>query len=451
MDRKAERAPMTVIVRGLSSGERSRRWRRRLLLHEAVARSLTLIPGCYLLGAAVLGIVVPEIDRARGSGTLLDLDADSARSILEAVATGMITFAGLVVSIAVLVIQFGAGQYSPRLVLAFRRDRWVKHALGLFVAPGLYALVAVGPIGTDDTRVQPDLTVLVALVLMAVALLALFRFIARLLDLLRPRRIYAQLAERAHLAIDDVYPFELDADVDEVEMSDESVAAVVRHTQPAAVLAAVDRAHAVRVAGAAGVVVEVALPVGGYVHTGAPLFLVHGEGSIDEAELRGCALFSDGRTITQDPAFALRAMVDVACRALSPAVNDPTTAVECMDGEEGLLLRLARRRLEGSAVVDDEGTVRLLMPTAGWNELLTLALTEIRHYGAGAPQVTRRMRALLESLLRSAPEVRRPQLAEQLALLDAAVDRHFPESAERAIARAPDPLGLGGDAREWAR
>ena len=399
----------------------------------------------------MLGIVVPEIDRARGSGTVLDLDADSARSILEAVATGMITFAGLVVSIAVLVIQFGAGQYSPRLVLAFRRDRVVKHALGLFVAPGLYALVAVGPIGTDDTRVEPDLTVLVALVLMAVALLALFRFIARLLDLLRPRRIYAQLAERAHLAIDDVYPFELDADVDEVEMSDESVAAVVRHTEPAAVLAAVDRAHAVRVAAAAGVVVEVALPVGGYVHTGAPLFLVHGEGSIDEAELGSCALFSDGRTITQDPAFALRAMVDVACRALSPAVNDPTTAVECMDGEEGLLLRLARRRLEGSAVVDDEGTVRLLMPTAGWNELLTLALTEIRHYGAGAPQVTRRMRALLESLLRSAPEVRRPQLAEQLALLDAAVDRHFPESAERAIARAPDPLGLGGDAREWAR
>jgi uncharacterized membrane protein len=196
------------------------------------------------------------------------------------------------------------------------------------------------------------------------------------------------------------------------------------------------------------VAVEVALPVGGHVHTGAPLFLIHGDGRVDERALRDCALFSDGRTITQDPAFALRAMVDVACRALSAAVNDPTTAVECLDAEQGLLLRLAERRLDASAVVDDDGVVRLLMPTAGWDDLLTLAFTEIRNYGAGDPQVARRMRALLESLEEAAPESRRPQLAQQRTLLDHAVERAFPDSPERAVARTSDRLGLGAGGPE---
>ena len=194
MGSAAEPSPPGVIVRRLSTSERSPRWRQRLRLREGMARSLVLVPGCYLLAAAVLGILVPEIDRRRGRDAWLDLDPDSARSILEAVATGMITFSGLVVSIAVLVIQFGAGQYSPRLVLVFRRDPLVKHALGLFVVPGLYSLVAVSAIGGSDSSVRPDLTVIVALILMVAALIALFRFIARLLDLLRPRRIYAHLA-----------------------------------------------------------------------------------------------------------------------------------------------------------------------------------------------------------------------------------------------------------------
>ena len=448
MDREVRSSRGRVIVRRLSAREQSARWRQHLRLREGVERSLVLIPACYLLGAAILGILVPELDRSR-ENTFLDLDPDSARSILEAVATAMITFAGLVVSITVLVIQFGAGQYSPRLVLVFRRDPVVKNALGLFVAPGLYALVAVASIGGDGGSVRPDLTVVVALVLMAAALVALFRFIARLLDLLRPRRIYAQLATRALVAIEDVYPFALDADVQEVAVPTEPVRSIVGHAQPAAVLAAIDRARAVRVAAAAGVVVEVAMPVGGHVPEGGPLFLVHGDGTVDEPALRECAVFADGRTITQDPAFALRAMVDVACRALSPAVNDPTTAVECLDGQEGVLLHLAERRLEGSALVDEDGTVRLLMPTANWDDLLGLALTEIRHYGAGAPQVVRRMRDLLQSLERGAPEIRRPQLAEQLALLDAAVEREFPDPRELAIARTPDPLGFGAGTRDW--
>ena len=118
----------------------------------------------------------------------------------------MIAFSGLVVSVAVLVVQFGAGQYSPRLVPFFRGDAVIKNALGLFVAPGVYALVAVANVGGSTEDRVGTATVLVALALMVAALVALFRFIGRLLDLMRPRRIYARLLGGFALAVEDVYP-----------------------------------------------------------------------------------------------------------------------------------------------------------------------------------------------------------------------------------------------------
>ena len=109
--------------------------------------------------------------------------------------------------------------------------------------------------------------------------------------------------------------------------------------------------------------------------------------------LRGLFVIGEERTIEQDPAFALRILVDIAIRALSPAVNDPTTAVQGLDGVDALLLELSRRRLERSQITDEYGALRLVDPNPGWVDLLDLSLTEIRHYGADTPQIARRMRA----------------------------------------------------------
>ena len=112
----------------------------------------------------------------------------------------------------------------------------------------------------------------------------------------------------------------------------------------------------------------------------------------------GPIIVSDERTLAQDPAFAIRAIVDIAIRALSPAVNDPTTACQALDTLESILHRLAGRALGPGRLHDAGGALRVLYRAPGWDELLTLALTEIRHYGASSHQTARRMRALLQGL-----------------------------------------------------
>jgi len=197
---------MTVAARRLSESERVPLWSVRLHAREAVSRSFVFVPGIYVVAAAALGIVLPAIDRSSGDHGWLNLSASGTEALLEPVAAGMVTFSGLVVSVAVLVVQFGASQYSPRLVQSFRRDAVIKNALGLFVTPGVYAPVAAADIGGAASHRVGTLTVIFALALMVAALIALFGFIGRLLDLLRPRRIYARLLRQFTLALERIIP-----------------------------------------------------------------------------------------------------------------------------------------------------------------------------------------------------------------------------------------------------
>ncbi len=152
---------------------------------------------------------------------------------------------------------------------------------------------------------------------------------------------------------------------------------------------------------------------------------------------------ADGRRVPQDPAFAIRCMVDVAVRALSPAVNDPTSAVEGLDAIEAVLMHLGHRRLDGSAILDDEGEVRLLLPSPGWEELVDLALMEIRWYGAGTPQVARRLAALLEHLRDSVPPACQAALIRQQRALDQSLKRLYNDSDDLAFVTTADPMGIG--------
>ena len=434
-----------LAVRRLSAGERAPWWRARVRLGEFVSRSLVLIPSLYLAGAIALGILLPALDRSYG-GKLLGINAGEAQSILEAVAAGMIAFAGLVVSVAVLVVQFGAGQYSPRLVQVFRRDPVIKNAIGLFVAPGVYALVAAADVGGSRHDGAETLTVAVALGLMIVALAALFRFIGRLLDLMRPRQLYARLARQVAPALKSLYPSSRSQELDATPVSELPISAVVTHLRHGEVLAAVDRARLVRAARHASAVIEVVAEVGSYVaEDEVILFVRGGTGSgIDEHDLRCALMFSDGRSLLQDPSFAIRCIVDVVVRALSAAINDPTSAVEGLDALDGVLRQLGQRPLKSAAILDDDGLLRLVVPTPDWDELVDLALTEVRWYGAATPQVTRRLAALLDGLERSVAPDRRPAIARHRMLLDEHLASVYPDPVKRDFARAPDRLGIGG-------
>jgi len=186
--------------------------------------------------------------------------------------------------------------------------------------------------------------------------------------------------------------------------------------------------------------------VGDLVPHGEDLIEVHGHGSLPSAErLRGMVALGEERTIEQDVAFALRILVDIAIRALSPAVNDPTTAVQVLGALEDLLLLIGESDLEGRGTLRDaRGDARVLIGARRWNDLLDLALTEVRDYGASSTQVTRRVRALLESLDRRVRPEHRAAVAEQLAALDEAVAGGAGDALSRALASRPDRQGIGG-------
>src|SRR5262249_1707565 len=138
-----------------------------------------------------------------------------------------------------------------------------------------------------------------------------------------------------------------------------------------------------------------------------PLLSVFGPRAIDDRELRRGIMVGGERTFEQDPKYALRLLVDIAIKALSPAVNDPTTAVQALDQIQDLLLRLARSQLDIGECRDGEGRLRLVIPVPTWDDFLRLAFDEISAYGANSVQVMRRMKALLVDLSASVPAERR--------------------------------------------
>jgi uncharacterized membrane protein len=417
----------------------ARRLRRRL------RRSLVAIPVVYLIAAIVLGDLAPTFDRAFEPPFSPDVDVDTTRDILGATATGMIAFTGLVVSSVLLVVQFAAAQYSPRLVLWFRQDPVVKHAIGSFLAAFLYSLVALREVRHDGGDASPDVTVTLALLLLVGAIVLFLVLLERVLDRLRPRTLYGTVAREGIRAARTIYPHALSGDE---EADDRGWAApaprAVAHDGRPGVIVGFDRDALLEAAVADGATIELVPGVGEFVDRGQTLLRVHGSVEAGDEMLRNAIDVDDERTIHQDPAFALRIIVDTSIRALSPAVNDPTTAVQALDVLEMFLRELAARNLEASAMRDPGGAVRVAWHSPSWTDLLALAFDEIRVYGASSLQVARRLRAVLEDLRATTPPLRHPALGAQLELLDAAVRAVHPAgSPELAIAQRADRLGLG--------
>jgi uncharacterized membrane protein len=176
---------------------------------------------------------------------------------------------------------------------------------------------------------------------------------------------------------------------------------------------------------------------------GIPLFRVHGGGPLSEHALRGTMALGRERTFEQDPKYALRLLVDIGIKALSPAINDPTTAVQALDQIGDLLQRLGKRELEVGRVLDAAGQLRVSIPLPGWEDLIGLALDEIRYCGATSVQVMRRLRALLLDLIADVPPERRPALRKQMERVDRSIVEHFPDADDLRAAQVEDRQGLG--------
>lgn len=167
--------------------------------------------------------------------------------------------------------------------------------------------------------------------------------------------------------------------------------------------------------------------------------------------LRQSVAVGQERTVEQDPAFAFRIMVDIASKGLSPAINDPTTAVLALDQIHHLLRNVGSRNLDDERVRDATGRVRLVYRTPTWEDFVQLAVTEIRHFGSESIQIARRLRAMLEDLIQTLPETRAPLLRQELSLLHRSAERFFVEPEDRALAEVSDSQGVGSKCGQTPR
>ena len=185
--------------------------------------------------------------------------------------------------------------------------------------------------------------------------------------------------------------------------------------------------------------------VGDFVATDEPLFVLYGGATaIDDRILQTTVAFGSERTMEQDPLFAFRIMADIALKALSPAINDPTTAVLAIDQIHRLLRVVGKRQLRGETINDERGQCRVIYRTPNWEDFVHLACTEIRSCGAGNVQVARRLRAMLDNLIASLPPHRHGALEEERRRLERVLEPLYSLPEDLALARIPDSQGLGG-------
>lgn len=407
-----------------------------------------MIPVAYMLASIFAAGILPRLEHALLPHVEIGISAASALAALSAIASGMMALTGIVFSVAFVLLQFSAVTYSPRFATRFARDPLLFHALGIFFATFSYALTATAWVDREGTGRVPIVSWAICVALLVASLLVFALLVRRLADLQigntlryigdQGRQVIAESFARAHTgqpATPARAPDAPDGPPTQVLRFEGSPRYVERLDLPA--LLALARARGGRI------VLDCA--VGDMVTGGSVLLRVHGAAApIPEAALlRGIVLGLE-RTFEQDPKYPLRLLVDIAIKALSPAINDPTTAVQALDQIDDLLRRLARQKLDIGRVRDAEGVLRVVFPTPSWEDYLALAFDEIRMFGITSVQVLRRLRAALselEELL--AEDERAGPVRRYLAHVDAAIEGSTLDELDRGSARQEDPQGLG--------
>jgi uncharacterized membrane protein len=425
-------------------------WNRRYALKSYVSGSMWLVPLFSVLIYLVLHRMVHAlgtwlVDRgwSHDAVSFLGLSVSGARSLLETVVTMNLSFLVFTFGSLLVAIQVAGGQYTPRIIATtLLRDNAIRIVVGGFVLTLLFALRALTRI--DDIVNQLDVFVVGLFGLISVMVfLFLIDYAARLL---RPVSLVARIGGFGIDVIESVYPAPTGGPRPApAARALPKPARIAVHQGGAGVLLAVDLAGLVKMARAVDGIVELVPQVGDFIAAGEPLFRLYGGAAgIDDRALRAAVALGSERTMEQDPTFAFRILVDIALKALSSAINDPTTAVMAIDQLHRLLRMVGLRELRDEELRDEAGALRLIYVTPDWEDYVQLACTEIRHCGARSIQIVRRLRSMLENTMRVLPEHRHAELRRELELLDRAIDESFAFPEDRALARIADAQGLGG-------
>ncbi len=441
----ASETTVTARWRRLRAFVRSRlTWGRLYRATSYLKSALWTVP---LIAIALELMVQPMVHAFDGwqHWRLADLAPAGAAGLYQTVITLTLSFLVFTFGSLLVAIQVAGGQLTSRIIATtLLRDNVVRYSVGLFV----FTLVfAVGALNRQEETVHQ----LVAMItgVLGVACIADFLF---LIDyaarLLRPVSVVAKVGNSGIAIINAVYPdpaTTLPPEVAALHGQPAMPGRIVAHTGGSEIVLAVDIPTLVALARLHGGMIAFLPQVGDFVADGEPQFMLHGGAmAIDDRALLSTVAFGPERTLEQDPMFAFRIIVDIALKALSPAINDPTTAVVALDQVHRMLRVVGQRKLRGEVILDEQGQPRVIVRTPNWEHYVQVSCNEIRACGANNLQVARRMRAMLVNLRSTLPEHRRPALETELGLLDWAIEAHFSRPDELALARIPDMQGLGG-------
>jgi uncharacterized membrane protein len=419
-------------------------WLQRYRVRAYFRNSIWILPTLSMLAALAAARLLHAIEEV--SGWEAGFHPDTARAVLGTMAASMFTFVVFVSSALLVAVQLASAQLTPRIIAVVFRDPITRLSLTVFVFTFTFSLAALVRI----TGHVPLLTAQLAAYSSLVCLGLFLYLIDHVGKALRPSGALQAVARLGRAAIEKVFPRPLAGSQDSPPSPaadpglNRTPTAVIASPHEGVVLA-FDIRGLVSLAQGADCVIELVPQVGDLVAAGDPLFRVFGGKSAPPAAAF-CQSVAVGmeRTVEQDPAFVFRILVDIASKGLSPAINDPTTAVLVLDQIHHLLRAVGRRRLDEGQVCDAAGRLRLVYRTPDWDDFVHLAVTEIRQFGGSSIQVIRRLRAMLENLIATLPPTRVALLRGELSLLQRLAERFFPEPEDRALADVSDSQGVGG-------
>lgn len=419
-------------------------WNRLYRASSYLKSALWTVPLVAMVVVLLSAPVLRALDAWLG-WRVAGLAVSGAQALYQTVITLTLSFLVFTFGSLLVAIQVAGGQLTPRIIATLLlRDNVVRFSVGLFVFTLIFAVTALN-------RLEQSVLEIVALVttVLGVACIADFLF---LIDyaarLLRPVSVVARLGDEGLAVIKAVYPGLATGEAGNAEAMREQLRGprrIVAHAGRSEIVLAADLPTLVAAARRCDGVIEVVPQVGDFLAAEEPLLVLYGmAAALDEGPLRTTVAFGPERTLEQDPIFAFRILVDIALKALSPAINDPTTAVLTIDQVHRLLRVVGRRHLRGDVIADATGQPRVIFRTPNWEDFVHVACTEIRACGANNVQVARRLRAMLENLIGALPVHRHPVLQRELDLLDRTIEQLYSLPEDLALARVSDVQGLGG-------
>jgi len=416
-------------------------WLLKYRIRLYVRNSLWILPTLSIVISLIAARAVITLEIAAGLRS--NISADTARLIMGTVAASTFTLIVLVSSAMLLAVQLASAQLTPRIIAFIYRSPYGKFAFAVFVFTFTFAVSTL--VRIEDT--VPLVASYVATYGFLVSLALFILFTDTMGKMLRPSSALRRVGLAGREVVRSVYPAFRKADSklpEPFKVPREFEPRVILCEEDGAVLA-FDMAGVISKAARANCVIELVPQVGDFIANGDPIFRVFGDApAVSDKDLRHSVAIGHERTLEQDPMFAFRIIVDIASKALSPAINDPTTAVIAIDQIHHLLRDVGKRLLADGHEEDDGGQVRLIYRTPDWEDFVQLGTTEIRQYGRDSIQVQRRLRAMLQDLIETLPAHRHAILKRELALLGSSLLRAFPDLDDQKLAESGDLQGIGG-------